>query len=149
MADPDQVKDPALAQALISALDAYTAGSLEDRFASARAQEQIIRALGKTGDPKACPCLLARFSNGLHYIRVEVARALGDLKDTRAVSPLIEALRLRDYTRREEDLKKELRDAIQGALVAITGAGKDFQGDPKRWSRWYSQNLPAPDRSLP
>jgi HEAT repeat protein len=57
------------------------------------------------------------------------AWALGEIKDRRAVKPLIDAL---------GDQIKDVRKKAALALKEITG--KDFGKDPAKWQEWWEKN---------
>ncbi len=67
-------------------------------------------------------------------VRRAAARALGTMKDLRAVEPLIAVLRDRDGG---------VRLYAADALEKITG--KDFGGDVKKWQQWLAEGKPLPE----
>jgi HEAT repeat protein len=63
------------------------------------------------------------------YVRATAALVLGDLKDTRGVEPLIEAL---------SDESHGVRKNAAFALKRITG--QNFGIDPSKWQEWWEKN---------
>lgn len=92
-----------------NAVDALISALSDDGL---HVRESAIEALGRIGDERAGPPLLAILENKKEnkYIKSAVAKALGEIKDLRAVQPLIASLR---------DDAPELRCASAEALGEI------------------------------
>lgn len=112
--------DPRVVDALITALQNKSNASVA---ASAAA------ALGRIKDPRAVDALIAALKNKKGFIAHNSADALGEIKDPRAIEPLIAALK-NTWTRKN----------VSEALVKITGHGRFFGTDRKKWKKWWKQN---------
>ena len=88
--------------------------------------------------PGSIPVLIAELSNENATLRANAARALGYLRATAAVEPLIGRL---------EDGEKEVVAAASSALKRITGKSFLFGGsDPRKWRKWWSKRKGTVDR---
>jgi HEAT repeat protein len=85
-------------------------------------------ALAKMGKEVVAP-LINALKNENVYGQREAARALGILKSSLAIGPLIEALANDDFS---------LKDNAAWALKKITG--QDFGKDRSKWQTWWGQN---------
>jgi HEAT repeat protein len=79
------LKDPASVPALSEALDLQASDGATSRMNSA-----IAQALGAIRDPRAVPALLRLLKSKDDYVRMDAIQALGALKATEAVAPLME-----------------------------------------------------------
>jgi len=106
----------------VSSQEAYRGGGLDVTL-----RQQAIWALGVSGATRTVPEIINALDSGTIDERKEAAIALGRLKDSRAVAPLITALR---------HLGADARPAVADALKAITG--QDFGSDAERWQAWVN-----------
>ncbi|MGO8971372.1 MAG: HEAT repeat domain-containing protein [Myxococcaceae bacterium] len=79
------LKDPSCVPALADALDLSATDGATSRMNSA-----IAQALGSLHDPRAVPALLKLLKSKDDYVRIDAIQALGALKATEAVAPLME-----------------------------------------------------------
>jgi len=98
-----------IAEALIRAIDLAKAASkrpanskrdsVKDIVDNANVQRAAAAALGGLRDPSAVETLLRALNEGSEaYVRFEVTKALGRIKDKRAVAPLLTMLAQRQYS---------------------------------------------------
>ena len=98
-----------------------------------------VQALGETGDPSVVAHLAPVLSDPDVFVRMAVARVLGDLAAPEGIEPLIDAL---------EDDEAVVREAAMVALHGITG--RNFRFDPvaapsertkrvKAWRGWWKK----------
>ena len=64
-----------------------------------------------------------------NFIAHNSADALGEIKDPRAIEPLIAALK-----------NSWIKKNVQEALWKITGRGRFYGGDRKKWKKWWKEN---------
>jgi len=100
---------------------------------------QAVQSLGKTRDPRVVPHLVPLLEDGDIFVRMAVARLLGELGSHTAIPALIEAL---------EDEEVSVRES---ALVSLRNlSGQSFPFDPKArdgdrakrvkaWRDWWEQ----------
>ncbi len=112
--------DPRVVDALITALKNVSKVDVAAKAAT---------ALGRIKDPRAVDALIATLKNKKGFIAHNSADALGEIKDPRAIEPLIAAL-------------KNIWSGknVSEALVKITGSGRFFGTDRKKWKKWWKQN---------
>jgi HEAT repeat protein len=79
------IKSPSSVEALVDAIDFGNTDSSGNAM-----NKEIAGALAKIGDPKAIPTLLKLLRSKDNYTKIEAVNALGALKATGAVEPLIE-----------------------------------------------------------
>ena len=98
----------------------------------------IAYLLGNLADPKAVePLVIALSDSNLDSSALEnVAWALGEIGDKRALSALIETLK---YDNGSEEESDELHIAVSEALVKITG--KRFGKNYDAWEKWYKNEF--------
>lgn len=113
-----KIKDPRVVKPLISAL--------KDKNASVRRNAEI--ALVKIGKPTV-DLLIAALMDTNADIRRKAAYMLADIKDPRAIGPLIVVL---------QDNDKDVQLAATYALQQITG--QDLGEDPVKWQEWWEEN---------
>jgi HEAT repeat protein len=80
-------------------------------------------------DPRAADILIGYLKSEHIEIRGIVRRILAQLKNERAVEPLIELLKSPD---------KRERERTAATLKSITG--KDFGVKYKKWKKWWDKN---------
>lgn len=104
-----------------------------------------IWALEKLGDPRAAPTIIQALKSTHLWDRWNAAIALGNLADTRAIDPLIEALRSENPTTYTYDEKEGMgenkdpaRTAYAEALHKLTG--KELGKNVHAWMRWRKRN---------
>ena len=113
-------KDPRAVDALIAALQNKSKVDVAAKAAD---------ALGRIKDPRAVEPLIAALKRKKGFIAHNSADALGEIKDPRAIEPLIAALK-NIWTKKN----------VQEALWKITGRGRFYGGDRKKWKKWWKQN---------
>jgi HEAT repeat protein len=79
------LKDPSSVASLSEALDLQSSDGATSRMNSA-----IAQALGAIQDPRAVPALLKLLKSKDDYVRIDAIQALGTLKASEAVAPLME-----------------------------------------------------------
>lgn len=100
---------------------------------------EAVQRLGDTKDPGVVPHLAAHIGDPDLFVRMAVARILGDLGSLRGVPALIDGL---------EDEEPSVREAAVVSLRSLTG--KDFRFDPtgkpadrskrvKSWRSWWDK----------
>ncbi|HHT9120077.1 MAG TPA: HEAT repeat domain-containing protein [Candidatus Hypogeohydataceae bacterium YC41] len=114
------------AEALGKIKDSRAVEPLIDAFRDERVEREATFSLAEIGKPAVEP-LIATLKDGDSHVRQNAAEALGRIKDTSAVEPLIAALK-QDY----------LRASAAWALWMITG--EDFGEDSKKWQEWWEKN---------
>jgi HEAT repeat protein len=88
-----------------------------------------VRALGKIGDKRASNTLTSLLQDKDEYVREAAIEALQELKEERAVTPLIEVLAC--------DPDDDVRQAAHDALHEITG--QNFGWNWQAWRRWLKE----------
>ena len=102
----------------------HTSGALNINFPADRA----LLALGSAG-PYAVPLLTAKLETGSLHARQLAARALGESKDPRAVTPLLATLR---------EFTGDAQQTAADALTAITG--QHFGVNADKWQMWQEKD---------
>ena len=98
-------------------------------------RRSVLQAFGRRKVTTAVPELLAMMRDKGSSLRVDVIRALGEIKDERAIARLIEAL---------EDADPAVVGAANSALSTITG--QTYDPDPAIWKRWLTERGAPPGR---
>lgn len=100
-----------------------------------RVHDFLLDKLVKMGVPIVAP-LIAVLKDKRWRVRYNAVRALGKIKDSRAVEHLIAFLKDED----ERDIHNihNLRRFAVGVLKKITG--KDFGKEQARWKKWWKEN---------
>ena len=96
-------------------------------------------ALARKQDGSSLPVLLDLLKNGSMFVRDEAAMALGNLGDTAAVEPLIEAV-ADPRNAIELDGRDWARWGAVKSLVKLTG--QNFGMDAEKWDQWWKANKP-------
>ena len=146
-----RIEDPRAVEPLIARL----------RDKNSDVQERAAEALGSFNDPRAVDALIAALQNKSNAgVAASAATALGRIKDPRAVEPLIAALKRKKgfIAHNSADALGEIKDPraiepliaalknmwigknVSEALVKITGRGRFYGGDRKKWKKWWKQN---------
>jgi HEAT repeat protein len=127
-----KLHDPQVLAALLTMLRQYQR-YMPDRVAFARSEhgyyspaQSALSLLGTSGDTTATPALIDCLERGNSDFRQAAAAALGQLKDRRAIAPLIRAL---------GEFGGTARPTVATALAALTG--QSFGTDAEQWQTWW------------
>jgi bilin biosynthesis protein len=123
------IGDPAAVKALVKKLKDKGRFNVFEGVRTIHSEQvccNAARALGKIGDDSAYEHLVKKLTEFNDDMRAAAAGGLGDLKDERAIWPLVDRMRDRSYGVRIE---------AQDALYVLTG--KDLGDEYKDWKKWY------------
>jgi HEAT repeat protein len=116
-----RIEDPSVVEPLIAAL-------IDESWP---VREAAAMGLGRIKDPRAVEPLIFRLADKNRNVQERAAEALGEIKDLRAIEPLIAVL---------QNKGGFVANRASKALQKITGTGRPFGTDHKKWQKWWKQN---------
>src|SRR5262249_46336317 len=91
----DEDEDPRVRNSALASLGYFSDVAMMDQLASAFSTPTLrlgaVRGMGRSADPRWTDRLMPVLGSDDPLIRAEAARALGEIEDERAVTPLVEA----------------------------------------------------------
>ncbi len=125
-----EFKDPCAIEPLIELFKVNNLGDIE--------RKTILRALIKIGNLSLKPMVSVLADIHLSSsVRKELAKALGELRNSNAVEPLITILK---------DENRRVRASAAKALKKITG--QNFGEDTIKWQEWWDKNKEVDNQSV-